>query len=288
MIILKICGGLGNQMFQYAMGKSLSIDKNCDLKLDITTYDKLKNRPFELSIFDIENQIANETTLAKFSYKKNLFTRIQKKIDKLKSPYKRVVIKEQNFNFDRNILDLDVEKGIYLEGYWQSEKYFFHNSETIRKIFTFKPELSIENKKNIELICNTNSISLHVRRGDYLNNKRLFTCSLDYYQKAIEYISKKVSNPTFFLFSDDPDWVKHNLKISYDHHFIINNNNNNDFEDMRLMSLCKHNIIANSSFSWWGAWLNNNHDKIVIAPKNWFKDNNINTDDLIPENWIKL
>ena len=136
------------------------------------------------------------------------------------------------------------------------------------------------------------SVCIHIRRGDYvediITNQFHGVCNLDYYYRSIEYIASKIKNPYFFVFSDDPLWVKQNLILKYPCDYIDQNFGKKDYEDMRVISKCKHNIIANSSFSWWGAWLNINPNKIVIAPKNWFKSKAINTKDLIPESWFKI
>jgi len=146
-------------------------------------------------------------------------------------------------------------------------------------------------KNNEQKIKEKNSVSLHIRRGDYLTMQKAIdtigVCPLDYYDKAIREITRKIKNPTFFIFSDDINWVKENLKTNSPTIFV-SGGKLKDYEELILMSKCKHNIIANSSFSWWGAWLNNNPNKIVIAPKKWFKDTSKNTRDLIPESWLKL
>ena len=141
------------------------------------------------------------------------------------------------------------------------------------------------------MISQTNSVSLHIRRGDYVSNQKTNqthgTCDLDYYQRCITEIEKEVENPYFFVFSDEIEWVKENLKINHPAEYVDQNTGDKSYEDMRLMSQCKHNVIANSSFSWWGAWLNSYPDKIVFAPKRWFASDKHNTKDLIPEGWKK-
>ncbi|HQS38500.1 MAG TPA: alpha-1,2-fucosyltransferase, partial [Methylotenera sp.] len=162
--------------------------------------------------------------------------------------------------------------------------------EQIRKDFTFKLALSVKNSAIIEQISQVNAVSLHVRRGDYVTNAKnafIGVCSLEYYRKAVEYVKNQVDKPVFFVFSDDIEWVKSNLPIDFPCFYIDHNHGIESFNDMRLMSHCKHHIIANSSFSWWGAWLNANSEKIVIAPQQWFA-NNTNVNDLLPESWIKL
>ena len=155
-----------------------------------------------------------------------------------------------------------------------------------------KVPLGSRNKELLSLIRTVNSVSLHIRRGDYVSNpdtnSALGTCSLEYYRHCIEHIASNVENPHFFLFSDDINWVRDNLKIKYPTTVVDGNSADTNYADLHLMSNCKHNIIANSSFSWWGAWLNNNPDKIIIAPKIWFANSPLTPKEIIPENWLKL
>jgi Glycosyl transferase family 11 len=179
----------------------------------------------------------------------------------------------------------------YLMGYWQSEQYFADIANIIREDFTFKLPMSQQNAELAKQINQVNAVSLHIRRGDYANNPETMAtyglCSLDYYKEAIRYIVERVNAPHFFIFSDDINWVKNNLKIDYPYQYVDHNHGTESYNDMRLMSLCKHHIIANSSFSWWGAWLNRNPEKLVVAPQKWFA-NELNVDDLFPRGWITL
>jgi hypothetical protein len=179
-----------------------------------------------------------------------------------------------------------------ITGYWQAEKYFSKIAEQIREDFSFKPTIGSKDAILIDQINKVNAVSLHVRRGDYVNNPATATthglCSLDYYRKAINYLAQRELQPHFFVFSDDINWVKSNLEINFPCQYVDHNRGAESFNDMRLMSLCNHNIIANSSFSWWGAWLNQRVDKIVIAPNQWFADGKVNTMDLRPKSWICL
>jgi len=286
-IITKLQGGLGNQMFQYAIGWNLAKKNNTDLKFDLSFYNKQQKgflkRNYSLNYFNIKEKIATETEikkLKKYKWKKgrrhffhNLFF-----------ANNSIYIKEKQFNFNPKILK--IKNFVYLDGYWQSEKYFENIKNIIRKEFILKNKFQIKDTKLKKTIKNTKSVSLHIRRTDYLIAKKnvYYSCPLDYYYKAIEKIAKKYSNLHIFVFSDDIKWTKDNLKTKFPITFI---GGNKDYEDLILMSLCKHNIIANSSFSWWGAWLNSNPNKIVIAPKKWFNIT-INTDDLIPNSWIKI
>lgn len=281
MIITKLLGGLGNQMFQYAAGRTLAAKHNAEFKLDISAYETYKIQDYAINNLNIIENISTTKEIKEFKHKKFL------KLIPIKN---KKYIKEKEFTYDPDIFYLS--DNVYLEGYWQSVKYFQSIENIIRHDFKFKTQPQDKNLELSKIITNTNSISLHIRRGDYITNPVANAvhglCSLDYYEKSINYIAEKVENPQFFIFSDDAQWAKENLNIPFLTNIIDWNKNENSYEDMRLMSLCKHNIIANSSFSWWGAWLNQNSDKIVIAPEKWFNTSKIDAKDLVPENWIKL
>lgn len=201
--------------------------------------------------------------------------------------YKKSNIIEQYFYFDPNLLK--APKNVYLEGYWQTEKYFKDIENIIRQEFTLKNNVSIENKKYADIIRNTEAVSIHIRRGDYISNSTTNqyhgVCSLDYYYNAIEKLTQMISKPHFYIFSDDIEWNKRNLSISkHPVTFIEHLESSRSYEDLWLMSLCKHYIMANSSFSWWGTWLSRNFNKIIIYPQKWFNID-LNTNDLIPESW---
>jgi hypothetical protein len=180
-----------------------------------------------------------------------------------------------------------------LTGYWQSEKYFIDDEYLIREDFKILKPLAGKNLEIAEEIKHTESVSIHLRGRDFINKKEInklhFTCDNSYYERSFSIIIGRIKDPNFFIFSDDAEWAKYFLKIDYPCTFVDGNSwNKASFEDMRLMSLCKHNIIANSTFSWWAAWLNRNPAKIVIAPQKWFNDTSHNTKDLIPGGWLRL
>jgi hypothetical protein len=195
--------------------------------------------------------------------------------------------REKHFQFDPQFLIFPDD--VYLDGYWQSDLYF----KDIRNILLSElqpiAKPGKENQALLEKMEEENSVALHIRRGDYLSNplaaKHHGVCPLHYYQEAIQIIVSKVQNPHFYVFSDDLEWAKKNLDLQFPVIFVGNNKGDQAFQDLRLISNCKHQIIANSSFSWWGAWLNLNPDRIVIAPKKWFlvdKD----TSTLFPSDWL--
>lgn len=292
MIIVRLMGGLGNQMFQYAAARRLAYANEAQLKLDVRWFknngeiDTLRN--YALNKLNIKEDFASSSEIRKYVRKdpRKTMGRIL-----TYSPFsKRSFILEKHYHFDPSVLRL--HDNVYLEGYWQSEMYFKDIEGIIREEFSFRVEMDALNRQIAETIRNTNSVSIHVRRGDYVSNQAtsLFhgTCSLDYYRLSIEKITARVKDPHFFVFSDDPPWVKENLKLAHTASFIGHNEQKKGHEDMRLMSLCRHHIIANSTLSWWGAWLCMNPEKIVIAPAEWFRNKEIDASDLLPERWIRI
>jgi hypothetical protein len=291
MIIVKLKGGLGNQMFQYAMGRALAHRNEVSLKLDISSYRVDSKRNYHLGFFNIIEEFASKQDIQHLTCPcNNLLALIFSRIRMRFTPYRlRSLLKERTFSFDPAILN--ATGNVVLDGYWQSERYFKGISGIIRNEFTIKDDLSNNNKRFFCEIKASNSVSLHIRRGDYVTNaesSRMHgALSLNYYLEAIKYISERVTCPHFFVFSDDNPWVTQNLRIESPCTFIEHNGPEKDYEDLWLMSHCHHHIIANSTFSWWGGWLNCYPGKIVIAPKRWFNID-IDTRDLIPEDWIRL
>ncbi len=291
MYIVKINGGLGNQMFQYAFAYTLSKKNKSNVKLDTEIFETYHLRKYELYLFNISLDLIPKNEFEQLKYKhKNIFNKILQKIKKKENFFSYLYYREAIFNFDKNIFKLQGD--IYFDGYWQSEKYFNEYRDELLQHFTFKNKLSNQSKNYYQEILANESVSLHIRRGDYVSNLKTNSvhglCSLEYYQFAISLLENKTIKPTFFIFSDDLIWAKENINFIDNLIFIELDKDTPDHEEMYLMSQCKHNIIANSSFSWWGAWLNQNKNKIVIAPKKWFNDISINTNDLIPESWIRL
>lgn len=287
MVIVKLIGGLGNQMFQYACARRIAHRHNVSLKIDVSGFEVYKLHKYSLKHFNIIEEFAAQDEIARFKEPKGIAPRLLMKL----LPYHgHTLVRERFFLFDPRLLK--VSKNVYLDGYWQSERYFNDIKDIICNEFTAKHEPDVKNKEMIQNILGINAVSLHIRRGDYVSNLTTNqvhgVCSLEYYQQAVSIISQRVENPIFFVFSDDPEWVKQNLKIAYPIIFVDHNDADKNFEDLRLMSLCKHHIIANSSFSWWGAWLGNNLNKNIVAPKKWFSKEDVNTQDLIPERWIRI
>lgn len=290
MIISRLIGGLGNQMFQYAAAKQLAVINGIELKLDISFLqkktDEYTQRHFELGNFKGNFLIASQKEVdAYMKHIDNRFFRVAHRM--LPNLFKHTYIAESGHQFHPEFLKYP--DNTYLNGFWQSELYFKNIEQQIRADFTFNDKVIGLSSNWRDKISNVNSVSLHVRRGDYvsLSSANVFhgVCSIEYYKQAVQKIISTVGDVELFIFSDDLEWCRQNLMFNMPTHFV---NTNDMFQDLYLMTQCKHNIIANSSFSWWGAWLNCNNNKVVITPDPWFAVKSINTKDIIPENWIKI
>ncbi len=285
MVIIKLQGGLGNQLFQYALGRNLSLKNNVELKFDISALEENKIRKYSLETFHIQGLIASDVEIRKF---KNGFGRVK---DFFLPYYYKSVIIERQFNFDPEILALKGER--YFEGYWQSEKYFDDAADKLRSDLVLEKELGAPAAGWLNKIVSCNSISIHIRRQDYVVGKwsKVYNIlDMDYYDSAIKLIQKKIDEPEFFIFSDDIKWAKDNFLniIGPKINIVSGSDSIKDYEEMILMSRCGHHIIANSSFSWWGAWLGGGKNKVIIAPAKWFNEFKADTRDLLPSAWIKI
>lgn len=270
MIVIKISGGLGNQMFQYAFSLPF-ISRGEIVKYDLSYYNtNIYCRSFELSkVFqEIEIKIAEPRDI--FYFIKSSFDSNNKKKYELRDCRTHYIEpKDCEFSFNRELLHL---ANAYIVGYFQNENYFKDYYLEIMHLFKFRdiPEEDIDNFKILQLINSTKSVAVHIRRGDYLNSKFHIALPLSYYKQAINIIRSKVKNPTFFIFSDDLLYVT-NYFVDEDMIIVPYNQISDSYKDLQLMSLCQHNIIANSTFSWWATWLNTNRNNITIAPKTWFR-----------------
>lgn len=286
MIIVSVSGGLGNQMFQYAFGQSLQKRKNIEVKYKLN-FDGLVNRKFELDNFNISGKLIGDEEFGSFwRDKEGVITKTRNRFSRY---YKKSIVREQHYHYDSNLFS--VPSNCMIEGHFQSEKYFIDIASDIRTEFSFKTPLGGENAIQAESIKKTNSVSLHIRRGDYLKIPLFPVYGLEYYQKAINWILQVVTEPVFYIFSNDHDWCRKNIPIDNPTYFVSHNTEENPYFDLYLMSLCKHNIIANSSFSWWAAWLNTNTNKRIIAPYPWVNKTSRlfnNIEDVIPARWTTI
>jgi len=296
-VIVKLTGGLGNQMFQYAAARAVALRRNSELKLDtgdfgnITGFAGVDSRYYALGCFALDVKVAtkDEIMACRESWRDSLPKGLRRSLDSVTPASMLRYVKERQFNFDKRILSLG--ENVYMEGNWQSEKYFSDARGAIRSDFAFKGALSGRNMELASMMGQADAISLHVRRGDYVTNAKTNavhgTCTLEYYGEAMKRAAADLAMPHFFVFSDDIAWTKANIKSEFPTTFA-DGNIERPYEDMHLMSLCKHHIIANSSFSWWGAWLGANPLKRVFAPPNWFASFDKDTRDLIPERWVRV
>lgn len=289
MIITRLQGGLGNQMFQYAAGLRLALARGTCLKLDLSLLDDpsaVTKRAFALGDFPIRAGLAGPEDLARVAAReRSLPRRLARRLGR------GAGATERHFHFDPAVLSLPDDS--CLRGYWQSERYFADVADSVRRDFTLGPPAG-RNAALLEEISACNAVSLHVRRGDYVTHPRVRamhgTCTLDYYRRATAFVAERVKDPVFFLFSDDPEWTRAHLDLddAGPARVVDHNAPEQGHEDMRLMSRCAHHVIVNSSFSWWGAWLDPRPEKIVVAPDPWFRDAPHDTRDLLPEGWVRL
>ena len=297
MIIVNLKGGLGNQMFQYATGFALAKRKQTNLLFDIRLQEEYKINPpprnvprdIDLDVFGIKLEICSKKNLLKFFQFNNQY-KIRNLISVFLDKINFLVFRERKRIFEKRFLNLKGKKW-YLDGHWQSEKYFKDYRKEILNIFTFDSLKELEvNKKFIKNILSKKSICVNVRRTDFINNPEHNVLDIEYYKKAVEVFKNLIGNDfELFIFSDDLDWCKKNFlffnKVSYVEHDFAGKK---FYNYLYLMTKFKYFIIPNSSFAWWGAWLSQVNDKKIIAPKKWsglVDDNNI---DIVPDSWIKI
>jgi hypothetical protein len=288
MIVVRLYGGLGNQLFQYATARALAIRCNTELVLDLSWFEAIPKsntkREYELNHFNIKARQPRFAERVFFSICASRFFSI---ILNLIPLFK--VFRESKFNFDERFKSITGH--IYLNGYWQSYKYFESYRDQICNELKVLDSIANSDLLIASKIQDSISVSIHVRRGDYVSKPSAESfhgiCGLDYYALAIATIFKKFPEAHFYVFSDDMDWSKANLPLNAENSTFVSHNNSSAVNDMRLMSMCKHHVIANSSFSWWAAWLNPGDGKVVIAPEKWFAVEP-QPKTLLPKNWIIL
>lgn len=299
MILLRLMGGLGNQMFQYAAAKAIAERLELPLFLDLSWFRNCGDstfRNYSLMIFkSISEKIATDDNI-NFFFPQSIGGRIKRRlfIHSILKP-KMVFLDETKQIYLHHMPKLDRKMNICMTGYWQCECYFKDSSATIRTQFSFDHPTDHQNQELFEKLNTGNHyISLHIRRGDYITNPAAAAslgnvCTLEYYQSAIQYFCNQISKAHFVIFSDEPNWVVKNFPLPPHFTLVDWNLNENSFRDLQLMTQCSHHILANSSFSWWGAWLGKNKNKIVIAPAQWWHiDNPIRDQFIVPTNWMRL
>lgn len=296
-MIVKIFQGIGNQLFQYAYGRALSLRRGLEFKMDntyyinyaeVTQHGYTYRRDYGLDMFNIQAPVATEEEInrVKIVNGSNRITwYINRKLNERAPYYKKNIVKELDTVFDPNLLN--VKSNSYVEGYFVSELYFKDYRSTILKDFTLKAPVNEKNAEVIKRMQDSNSVCISIRRTNFLHNPLHNVCMDSYYRDGLKAISDLVPGMRVFIFSDDNQWVLDNFHIPWEHEFVTHNYPN-FYEDLRLMSYCKHHVIPNSTFSWWGAWLSEYADKKVIAPRVWLNSDTIDYSTVIPEGWIKI
>jgi hypothetical protein len=316
MVILTLIGGLGNQLSGYAFGYAMAKRMDTELYLDDSLLKKLEKKNnienlYGLGHFDISlpksKKLKNEVII--FLYN-SLLGKIYRKIYEFIPFRLKNIIIETDFRLNLEILQMNKKSAYFLYGYWPAFNYWSEFKDEVLSNIKFSDLIENSFFKSKKKIEKTNSVSVHIRRGDYekkpdVNNTLGNVCSINYYRKSYDFIYSKVKNPQFIVFSDDIEWAKENFKIDGNEIYVDEHSNNDDNEvghkndgqnDLYLMSLCKHNILANSSFSLWAALLNKNSSKIVVCPSKWFNPKNSNLDKInneyintiFPDEWIKI
>jgi hypothetical protein len=324
MIIVKLMGGLGNQMFQYAAGRYLSEKHQTALKLDLTFLldrnprEDFVFRDYGLNLFNIQEAFAAPDEIAGFEkyhrleqdlsrvrrkldshlpvcvHKSRYYCKVEQILERIRhklDPYLPVYICEARHHCDSRFFYIPCHA--YLDGYWQSEKYFTAIKPSIRNEFTFRDSLDERGQEMADRIAAVSAVCLNVRRGDFVSipvaNQYHGVCEVGYFARATEIIGEKVTDPHFFIFSDDINWCRTNLHLDYSSTLVGHEYAGRNFgQYMQLMIRCQHYIIPNSTFGWWSAWLNPEPSKIVIVPQLWCRNPLIDTSDLMPVDWIRI
>lgn len=284
MIVCILAGGLGNQLFQYAAARALALHHGVEVKFYFEDHYKLAERSFALTPFNIPVNFLSKSETINYLPKKK-WNRLFRRMVGL--PFDgRIHREKKQFVFDEFFFDLPDH--IALLGFWQSHRYFSDIEQNLRKDLQFVyPQDRLNRDAADKIRAAAISVSVHLRRGDYTNPASGFKpLNIDYYYEALRELDRRIAGKkTIFVFSDDIHWVQENLKLNCTHHYFSFNSSNDAYQDMRLMSFCDHHIIANSSFSWWGAWLNPSADKVVLMPSIWQASIYTSNTELVVPGW---
>ena len=290
-IITRIKGGLGNQLFCYAAARRLALINNAELVIDDVTgfvRDRQFRREYALGHFHIP--VRKATPVERLEPFERYRRGVMKWLSRRKPFAKRRYLEQEGQDFDARLLALPVKENLYLDGLWQSERYFKDVEQTIRADLRIIPPTDAVNQRMADEIRNSHAVALHVRWFDAPGSATSQNASTDYYHRAIALMEEKIESPHYYLFSDDPSAARAKLTLPEGRVTFVSHNSGdkNAYADLWLMTQCQHFITANSTFSWWGAWLNPAPDKIVVAPKQWFANNDTVVADLYLHNWVTL
>ncbi len=292
MIIIRLKGGMGNQMFQYAFARGMakrlntSFKTDCSLLLDRSRGKDHIYRNYDLSLFKVQESFTLSLSILRQIYRLKS-SAIRKFTTKLVAKGKEVE-KEKHFHTDLDLLNEPKDNTLY-DGWWQSARYFDNVKTELKQDFSFRTPSIKKSLPTYQKIKQSNSICLNVRRTDFLTNPTLNATNLDYFLKAAKKMAEMVEKPHFFIFSDDMKWCEEHLIFDFPTEYVQHDLKGEKFGNyLQLMIACKHFIIPNSSFAWWAVWLNENDSKKVIAPQKWFNEGEYDTSGLVPKEWIRL
>jgi hypothetical protein len=296
MIVVSLKGGLGNQMFQYAVGRSLSLQLGTSLRLDTEWFELVANnkyatvRHYELDVFRIKGlELEERRRFWMEKLRERRFRHVRRLLHHFHSSLAPDDFYDREAGFDERVFRSG--RNLVLDGYWQNEAYFKNIRDVLLKDFTFKEEPDRENAEMLSCILSSTAVCVHIRRGDYLRSTESAvhgSCDLSYYDRAISLIRERADQPTFYIFSDDPEWVLSSFPMPKESVVVRHNTGRKNAEDLRLMMNCRHFITANSSFSWWAAWLGEREGSIVYRPEPWFVAPQYSGNEFCPSRWIKV
>ncbi|SDH63097.1 alpha-1,2-fucosyltransferase [Propionivibrio dicarboxylicus] len=285
-VVVGLSGGLGNQMFQYAAGRALAHRLNTRLILDLSWFSGQSERHYALTPFRIEANLQSAWP--------SLPTKAQSLISRLSRRWMPRIMgvpvwREPHFHYAQDFAA--IQSPVFLEGFWQSERYFKDVRQQLQSEFSLRDPMPPACQAVLDKIRACDALCIHVRRGDYLSNpiaaKVHGTCSTDYYRDGVSELSRKLKTPHAFVFSDEPDWARDSLTFDCPMTVVDINTPTDAHLDLLLMSACRHFVIANSSLSWWAAWIGEDENTTVIAPTRWFLTADKDTSDLLPDHWLK-
>jgi len=290
-VVARIEGGLGNQLFQYAAARSLADRLQCGLLLDVRGIAKNGDRPYQLDLYNVRAEVADAQTLAALpAWRSSRAGRIRQSLAfAMPGLFHSPVFWPHSFAYDGRVERL--RHPVYMVGYWQTERYFAWNRSRLLEDVTLLPGSTVD-AGWVQKIRGRNSVSLHVRRGDYVSSPTAAaqhgTCDMAYYQHAIALLLQQQPDIEVFVFSDEPQWAADHLRLPAPTHIVDANPPDRGYLDLELMRGCRHHVLANSSFSWWGAWLCVQPGQTVYAPRRWFANHGIDARDITPPRWHRL